>query len=109
MFDAFNQHDWSLMTSYYSVSAEFLDPSFGQEYVSKTREETADKYAAMQKMFPDIHDDIVGIYPSGNKVTIEFISSGTSADGAKFKLPIITVLTFGDGLILRDATYYDNP
>jgi ketosteroid isomerase-like protein len=109
MFDAFNRHDWSAMASFYSEPASFLDPSFGTGYVNKIREETAAKYAEMEKMFPDIHDELVGVYPSGDKVTVEFISTGTAPDSTKFKLPIITVLTFKDGLIVKDATYYDNP
>lgn len=107
MFEAFNRHDWNAMTNYYAESASFLDPSFGQEYVSKTRKETAAKYAEMQKMFPDLHDELVGVYPSGDKVIVEFVSTGTISDSVKFSLPIVTVLTFENGLITKDATYYD--
>jgi ketosteroid isomerase-like protein len=108
MFDAFNRHDWQAMASYYSEPALFLDPSFGTDYVSKTRQETSAKYAEMEKIFPNIYDEIVGLYPCGDKVTIEFISSGTATDSSRFRLPIATVLTFKDGLIVKDATYYDN-
>jgi ketosteroid isomerase-like protein len=107
MFDAFNQHDWQKMASFYSEEASFLDPSYGQEYVVKTRQEIVAKYAELEKILPDIHDAIVGIYPSGDKVTIEFISTGTISDTLKFKLPIVAVLTFKDGVIIKDATYYD--
>jgi ketosteroid isomerase-like protein len=109
MFEAFNKHDWPAMAAYYTPSASFLDPSFGPDYVVKSREETASKYAEMEKMFSNIRDDITGLYPYGDKVIIEFISTGTSSDGQKFKLPIVTVLTFKDGIIVKDATYYDNP
>jgi ketosteroid isomerase-like protein len=61
----------------------------------------------MQKMFPDLHDELVGVYPSGDKVTVEFVSTGTMSDSIKFSLPIVTVLTFENGLIVKDATYYD--
>ena len=107
MFDAFNRHDWNAMTNYYSESASFLDPSFGHEYITKSRQETAAKYAEMQKMFPDIHDELVGVYPSGDKVIVEFVSTGSISDSVKFSLPIVTVLTFENGLIIKDATYYD--
>lgn len=107
MFAAFNRHDWDSMAGYYADPALFLDPSFGMEYVSKTRKETAAKYRELATMFPDIRDEVVGMYPSGDKVTVEFISTGTMGDTSAFKLPIITVLTFKDGLIVRDATYYD--
>lgn len=107
MFEAFNQHDWLKMASFYSEGAEFLDPSYGKFYVKKSRTEIASKYAELQKMFPDIHDEVVGMYPSSDKVIIEFISTGTLGDTLKFSLPIVAVLTFKDGMIIRDATYYD--
>ena len=107
MFDAFNKHDWEKMASFYSADAKYLDPSYGTEYVTKTRSEVAAKYAELEKMFPDIHDHIVGSYPSGDKVTVEFISTGTLSDSVQFKLPIVTVLTLKDGFIIQDATYYD--
>jgi ketosteroid isomerase-like protein len=107
MFDVFNKHEWQKMCAFYSENALFLDPSFGPEYVTKTRQEISAKYAEMEKLFPDIHDHVVGSYPSGDKVTVEFVSTGTISDSLKFKLPIITVLTFKDGLIIKDATYYD--
>lgn len=107
LFDAFNKHDWNEMASVYSESAMFLDPSYGIEYASKTRSETAAKYSDMEKLFPDIHDHVVGVHPSGDVVTVEFVSTGKMNDSVSFKLPIISVLTFKDGLIVKDATYYD--
>jgi ketosteroid isomerase-like protein len=107
MFDAFNTHDWQKMASYYSEDAIFLDPSYGTDYVTKTRSDLVAKYEALEKLFPDIHDQIVGTYLSGDKVTVEFISTGTVSDTINFKLPIIAVLTFKNGLIVKDATYYD--
>lgn len=107
LFDAFNRHDWNEMASAYAEPASFLDPSFGNEYVSKTRSETAGKYADMEKLFPDIHDEVVGMYPSGDVVTVEFIATGKMNDSVSFRLPIVSVLTFKDGVIVKDATYYD--
>lgn len=107
MFEAFNNHDWQTMASYYTESASFLDPAFGKDYVTKTQQETAAKYSDMQKMFPDLHDEVVGLYPSGDKVTVEFIATGSMGDSVSFRLPIVSVLTFKDGKIIRDATYYD--
>lgn len=108
LFEAFNRHDWNAMANYYTDSALFLDPPYGSDYVVKSRKETVAKYAEMQKMFSDIHDEVVGVYPSQDKVTVEFVSTGTAEDGSKFELPIVSILTFKDGLIIRDATYYDN-
>jgi ketosteroid isomerase-like protein len=107
VFEAFNKHDWKVMTSLYAEQALFLDPSFGKEFVSKSRSETVAKYAEMEKMFPDIHDEVTGLYASENTITVEFISTGTAPDGTKFVLPIVSVLTFKEGLIIKDATYYD--
>jgi ketosteroid isomerase-like protein len=107
MFDAFNHHDWEKMAGHYSDSALFLDPAFGKEYVTQSRQAVIQKYKGFQDAFPDIHDEIVGIYASGNRVTVEFISTGNSPDGVSFKLPIVTVLTIADDKIIRDATYYD--
>jgi ketosteroid isomerase-like protein len=107
MFEAFNQHDWKAMADHYSDSALFLDPAFGIEYVKQSRSEVIAKYTDMQKMFPDIHDEVIGVYPSGDKVSVEFISTGTAADGTSFKLPISCILTLANGKIVKDATYYD--
>ena len=109
MFNAFNKHNWQQMASFYADTAEFLDPSLGAGYVKQTHAQTAAKYAGLQQMFPDIYDEIIGMYPSGDKVIVEFVSSGTMQDGAKLHMPICTVLTFADGKIVKDATYYDNP
>jgi len=107
MFDAFNHHQWEVMANYYSDSALFLDPAFGKTYLKQSRSQTVEKYTLMQRVFPDIKDDVVAMYPSGDKVIVEFISTGTLASGDLFQLPIITVLTFKDNLIVKDATYYD--
>ncbi|MBS1553448.1 MAG: nuclear transport factor 2 family protein [Bacteroidetes bacterium] len=107
MFEAFNRHDWKAMIDFYADTAEFLDPGYGTEYVRKARSETATKYTEMQNMFPDLHDEVVTLFSNGDKVVVEFISSG-SASGKKFKLPISTVLTIVNGKIVRDATYYNN-
>lgn len=107
MFDAFNKHDWKKMTEFYAVDALFLDPSLGTDFVKQTHSQTVEKYSGLQSVFPDINDDVTGIYSSGDKVIVEFISTGTSPNGMKLKLPIVSILTFKNGLIIRDATYYD--
>ncbi len=107
MFDAFNQHHWQAMANCYTDSALFLDPAFGKKYLKQSRSQTAEKYALLQRVFPDINDEVVAMYPSGNRVIVEFISTGKLASGDLFQLPIITVLTFENNLIVKDATYYD--
>ncbi|MEW6127905.1 MAG: nuclear transport factor 2 family protein [Acidobacteriota bacterium] len=108
MFEAFNQHDWAKMASFYIEDAEFLDPSYGAEYVKKRREALIAKYSGMEKMSPDIRDEIVGVYAADDKVIVEFISSGSIKNGGKWSLPICSILTVKQGKIIKDATYYDN-
>lgn len=108
MFDAFNSHDWKSMSEHYADSSLFLDPAFGTDYVYQLRSETASKYAKMEQMFPTIHDEVVGIFANGDKVAVEFVSTGTSDDSVSFILPIICILTLQNNLIVKDATYYNN-
>ena len=108
LYEHFNAHDWDAMAALYAEPAEFKDPSFGQEIVQQTRQQTAQKYRELAETFPDLRDDIVAIYPSGEKhVIVEFVSSGTAPNGEKWMLPICTIFTIEDGLITKDFTYYD--
>ena len=60
-------------------------------------------------MFPDVKDNVIHTYPSGdNHIIVEFISSGTAPDQTKFELPICTIFTIENGLITKDYTYFDN-
>jgi steroid delta-isomerase-like uncharacterized protein len=107
IFEAFNAHDWQKMVSYYADDAVFEDPSFPEPVTDK--QQIARHHAEMGAYFPDIFDDIKGVYSSGDKVIVEFVSTGTSVKGEKFSLPICTVLTFRNGKVVHDATYYDQP
>ncbi len=108
MFDAFNKHDWHSMAAYYSDSALFLDPAFGTTYVKQNHEQMEKKYQEMEDYFPNIHDSIAGIYPSGANVMVEFVSTGAAPDSTSFRLPISSVLTIQNKQIVREATYYNN-
>lgn len=108
-YEHFNNHDWTAMAQMYSETADFKDPSFGQEKIKQTRQQVIDKYSELNAVFEDIKDEIVKIYPSGdNNVIVEFISTGTAPDGSVFRLPICTIFTIENGLITKDYTYYDN-
>ena len=77
-FEHFNKHNFIEMANMYAETADFKDPSLGQGIVKQTRQQTIEKYTALVKIFPDLHDQIVQIYPSGsNHVVVEFVSSGT--------------------------------
>ncbi|WP_026995705.1 nuclear transport factor 2 family protein [Flectobacillus major] len=108
-FTYFNQHDWNKLAEMYIEKAQFKDPSLGKGIVTQTRQQTIQKYSELQKVFPDIHDTIIAIYPSGEKhIIVEFISTGTSPDKSKFELPVTTIFTIENNLISSDFTYYDN-
>ncbi|MBX7126414.1 MAG: nuclear transport factor 2 family protein [Cyclobacteriaceae bacterium] len=108
-FDLFNRHDWSAMAAMYTDTANFKDPSLGSGVVKQTRQQTIDKYTQLNEAFPDVHDEIVALYPSGERhIVVEFVSTGTAPDGSAFTLPICTIFTLEGGLIAGDYTYYDN-
>lgn len=108
-FDHFNKHDWENMANMYAETADFKDPSLGNGIIQQTREQVIDKYAELNGVFPDLQDQIIELYPSGDKhIIVEFISTGTSADSSKFELPICTVFKIENGLITKDYSYFDN-
>lgn len=108
-FEHFNKHEWIKMANMYAQTSEFKDPSLGQGIVKQTRQQIIDKYSELDKFFPDLHDQVIQIYPSGDKhIIVEFVSSGTAPDNTKFELPICTVFTIENGLITKDFTYFDN-
>lgn len=109
-FEYFNAHDWEKMAGMYIENAEFKDPSFGKTAIKQSRKQVVDKYKELAEMFPDLKDEIINIYPSGdNHVIVEFMSKGTSSeDKSTFELPICTIFYFENGMIAKDFTYYDN-
>jgi ketosteroid isomerase-like protein len=108
LYEHFNAHDWKAMADLYVEDADFLDPSFGTDYIKQNRAQIVEKYSGMEQMFPDIHDEVKEMYAIDDKVIIQFVATGNSGDSIKLKLPICGILTFKDGKIVRDATYYDN-
>lgn len=103
----FNNHDWKKMAGMYAETADFKDPSSGPGTMTHTREQTVEHYSELHKLFPDIKLEIVELYPSGDNVVMELISTGTGPDGLVLHLPICAILTFKDGKITRDFSYYD--
>lgn len=109
VFEHFNNHNWEAMANLYIENAEFKDPEYGIEKVKRTRAETVEHYNGLNQMFADIHDEVIAIYPSGDKhIIVEFVSSGTAPDGTTFTLPICTIFTIEGGMITKDHNYYDN-
>jgi len=108
MFEHFNNHAWDSMALMYADTATFLDPTLGDNPIRRTRTQTVATYKSLQHTIPDVHDSLTHVFACGNKAVVEFISTGTLPGGGKLYLPICTVLTFENGLIIKDATYYDN-
>jgi hypothetical protein len=109
LFQAFNRHDWPAMAALYSPNALFLDPALGQYPITQTRDSIVAKYTALAAIVPDISDSLACILPcDSNRLMVEFVSKGTFPDGSNFRLPIVSILTFNNGLIIADHTYYDN-
>ena len=108
-FEHFNNHEFAKMANMYAEITDFKDPSLGQGIIKQTRQQTIDKYTELAKIFPDLHDQVIQTYPSGDKnIIVEFVSSGTGPDKVKFELAICTILTIENGLITKDFTYFDN-
>ncbi len=108
-FEHFNNHEWTKMANMYSETSEFKDPSLGQGIIKQTRQQIIDKYSELNKVFPNLHDNVIQIYPSGDKhIIVEFVSSGTEPDNSKFELSICTILTIENGIITKDFSYFDN-
>ena len=108
-FEHFNNHEWIKMANMYAETTDFKDPSLGQGIVKQTRQQIVDKYSELHKVFPDLHDQVIQTYPSGDKhIIVEFVSSGTAPDNSKFELPICVIFTIENGLITKDFSYFDN-
>ena len=109
VFEHFNNHDWEGMANLYIENAEFKDPEYGVEKVTRSRASVVEHYTEMNQLFTDIKDEIIAIYPSGDSnVIVEFISTGTAPDGSTFTLPVCTIFTIEKGMITKDFNYYDN-
>lgn len=115
MFAAFNRHDVEAMTALYSDDAFIDSPDFdapkrGQQTIRET-------YTKYFQQTPNIRNDVKSIVACGDKVFVEFISSGTIENppayappqmkGKKFAVKMASVLEIKNGKIARDVTYYN--
>ncbi len=108
-FKHFNDHEWTKLANMYAPDSDFKDPSLGDGIVKQTRQQTSDKYSKLNEVFPDLHDKVIRIYPSGpTHIIVEFISTGTAPDHSAFTLPVCTIFTIENGLITKDYSYFDN-
>lgn len=107
-FKLFNEHKWKELSELYVENAEFRDPSLGQKLVKQSKAEFIKRYSDLGQICPDIKDEITQIYPSGDNVIVEFLSTGTTPDRSEFELAICTIFKIENGKITRDLTYYNN-
>jgi steroid delta-isomerase-like uncharacterized protein len=115
IFEAFNRHDAEVMASFYAEDVFVDSPDFSAP--KRTPKEVAVNYRNYFASTPDIKDDVTNIIVSGNKVIVEFVSSGTiqnpapddppTMKGKKFSLKICSILEIKNGKVVRDITYYD--
>ncbi|MFN3529339.1 MAG: nuclear transport factor 2 family protein [Bacteroidia bacterium] len=109
MFAEFNRHQWEAMAEYYAEESHVKSPETGMQEQQISRDELIAIYRQLEADVPDIKDEVVNIYPAGERhIIAEFISTGTGADGMSFALPICAIFTINGGLITSDFTYYDN-
>ena len=115
MFDCFNRHDAEGMAALYADDAVIDSPDLDQPRRGPAA--VQDIYAAHFRSTPDIRDEVRELVACGERVFVEFVSSGTITNleegapeimrGKRFELRIAAALTITDGKITRDVTYYD--
>jgi ketosteroid isomerase-like protein len=108
-FETFNKHDWAALANFYADTAQFKDPTLGKGIITQTKQQTIKKYTELNAISPNLHDKIVTTYITNDStIVVEFISTGTALDSTNFELPICSILTLRNGLIVKDFTYFDN-
>ncbi len=107
LYTQFNAHAWDQMAALYAEPCLMLDPHSGTSLVSRTKRQVADDHARLEKWSPNIQDSVLNMISSGDQVVVQFVSKGTTTDSVQWMLPICSVLTFKEGLIVKDEVYYD--
>lgn len=115
IFAAFNRHDAEGIASLYADDTFVDSPDFPAP--KRSPKEVAENYRNYFEAMPDIKDDVTNMIVSGDKVIVEFVSSGTIQNlapddppvmkGKKFSLKICSILEIKNGKVVRDITYYD--
>ena len=115
MFAAFNRHDVEAMAALYSDDAFIDSPDF--DAPKRGQQAIREIYTKYFRQTPDIRDDVKSIVACGDKVFVEFVSSGTIENppsyappqmkGKKFAVKMVSVLEIKNGKIVRDVIYYN--
>lgn len=110
-FQAFNRHDVDTLVNFYADDAVMEDPE--SPAPSRGRTAIREHFQQMFSMIPDVQDHVKNTVIQNNKVAVEFVSTGTVSSkkegekGNPFTLPVVSILEFKNGKIVRKATYYD--
>ncbi len=64
-------------------------------------------WSAYRSAFNEIHSEFRNVNTNGDVVFLEWISRGTSADGAPLEYEGVSVVEFADGRITRFRAYFD--
>ncbi len=95
----------AMMQLYAADRVEFIDPHSPDPVLGK-----ADIREAYESLFglPDVLINTGIPAVAGRRVTIEWLWRGTDpASGEEYSIRGVSVLTIEDGLIVREAAYYD--
>ncbi len=115
MFAAFNRHDVEAMAALYSDDAFIDSPDF--DAPKRGQQAIREIYTKYFRQTPNIRNEVKSITACGDKVFVEFVSSGTIENppsyappqmkGKKFAVKIANVLEIKNGKIVRDVIYYN--
>jgi len=99
-FATFNRHDLDGIVKLYASDAVLTSPGYcsprqGEEGVRRA-------YGDLFKAYPDISDEVTGYLVQGDRIAVQYV-----VHLGKYTAPLASFLTLKDGLIVRDATYYD--
>lgn len=103
--DANRRLDVDAMMALYADTVEFIDPHFSQPILDK-----ADIRESYEDLFdlPDVRINTGVPAVANRRVTIEWLWRGTDeTTGEEYAIRGVSVLTVEDGLIVREAAYYD--
>lgn len=99
-FATFNSHDLEGIVKLYTTDAIMTSPAFCSP---RQGEEGARRaYGDLFKTYPDISDEVTNYVIQGDHIAVQF-----TVHVGKYALHIADFLTLRDGLIARDAAYFD--
>ncbi len=105
MFEAFNEHDVTMLVSLYAEDAVVVTPDSCEPLVGRSA--IAQSYQSLFDQVPDVKDTVNVMIAEGGQVAVGFVAS-SEIEGVAFQLPIAAILTVQDGLIVRDVGYFDS-